>query len=266
VNPHTDSCLGDGVSLDHLAVVMPAYNEAAGITGFLREVHASLVPLARRLEIIVVDDRSTDATADVLRALDGELPGLSVVTADVNRGHGPTALTAYRAGLERHPDLILHVDGDGQFDGSDLARVVSAAVATGADVVHGVRVGRTDPWFRRTLTACVGVLIALAAGRRIPDVNTPLRSYRPSVLEVLIAAVPPDAQVPHVHFSLAEVRRGYDVRYVRVRSQPRRGGDEQGTMWGIETQRAPLLPPKRLREFTRTAVIELWRVSLRPGR
>lgn len=266
MNPHTDSCLGDGVSLDHLAVVMPAYNEAAGITGFIREVHASLSPLAERLEIVIVDDRSTDATADVLAALGHELPGVTVITADVNRGHGPTALAAYRAGLERHPDLVLHVDGDGQFCGDDLARVVSATVSTGADVVHGVRVGRTDPWFRRALTACVGVLIALVAGRRIPDVNTPLRSYRPSVLAALVAAVPPDAQVPHVHFSLAEVRRGYDVRYVRVRSQPRRGGDEQGTMWGVDTQRAPILPPKRLRSFTRTAAVELWRVSLRPGR
>lgn len=253
------------MSLGHLAVVMPAYNEAAGITGFIREVHASLSSLAKRLDIVVVDDRSTDATAEVLTALRDELPGLTVITADVNRGHGPTALAAYRDGLERHPDLVLHVDGDGQFSGDDLARVVSAAVATDADVVHGVRLARTDPWFRRALTGCVGMVIALAAGSRIPDVNTPLRAYRPAALEALLATVPADAQVPHVHFSLAEVRRGYRVRYVRVTSQPRRGGDEQGTMWGV-ADRAPLLPPKRLRQFIRSAAVELWRVSLKPGR
>ncbi|WP_173922345.1 glycosyltransferase family 2 protein [Agromyces sp. Marseille-P2726] len=252
--------------LNHLAVVMPAYNEAAGIPGFVSEVHDSLTPLAELLEIVVIDDRSTDATAGVLRALAKELPGITVVTAEANRGHGATALAAYRAGLERHPDLIVHVDGDGQFTGADLARVVAAAVDTNADVVHGVRVGRSDPWFRRVLTAIVGGLVAVVAGRRIPDVNTPLRAYRPEALEALVASVPVEASVPHVHFSLAEVRRGCRVRYVRVRSLPRRGGDEQGTMWGAAPHRPPLLPPKRLRQFVRGAAVELWSVSLKPRR
>lgn len=251
--------------LNHLAVVMPAYNEAAGIPSFVREVHESLAPLAERLDIIVVDDRSTDATAAVLGALAKKLPGLSVITADANRGHGPTALAAYRAGLERHPDLIVHVDGDGQFTGTDLARAVSAAVGTGADVVHGVRVGRADPWFRRMLTACVGTLAMVAVGRRIPDVNTPLRVYRPATLEALVESVPVEASVPHVHFSLAEARRSDVVRYLRVASLPRRGGQEQGTMWGAAPQHAPRLPPKRLRQFTRRAAVELWQVSLRPA-
>ncbi len=252
--------------LNHLAVVMPAYNEAAGIPGFVSEVHDSLAPLAERLDIVVVDDRSTDATAGVLRALVKEVPGLTVITAEQNRGHGATALAAYRAGLEMHPDLVLHVDGDGQFTGDDLGRVVNAAVDTGADVVHGVRVGRSDPWFRRALTALVGGLVALLVGRRIPDVNTPLRAYRPVVLESLVSSVPAEASVPHVHFSVAEVRRGYLVRYVRVQSLPRRGGDEQGTMWGAAPRRAPLLPPKRLRRFVRGAAVEVWQVSLKPGR
>ena len=138
--------------LNHLAVVMPAYNEAVGIPGFVRELHASLAPLAERLDIVVVDDRSTDATAEVLTELASELPGLHVITAEQNRGHGPTALAAYRAGLELEPDLLVHVDGDGQFHGADLARLVNAALDTDADVVHGVRTGRTDPWFRRVLT------------------------------------------------------------------------------------------------------------------
>ena len=254
--------------LNHLAVVMPAYNEAVGIPGFVREVHTSLAPLAERLDIVVVNDRSTDATAEVLTELSAEMPGLRVITAEQNRGHGPTALAAYRAGLGLEPDLLVHVDGDGQFHGDDLARLVTATVDTGADVVHGVRTGRTDPWFRRALTGFVGALVAVAARRRIPDVNTPLRAYRPAVLRTLIAAVPEHAHVPHVHFSLAEARRGYAVRYLRVASLPRRGGDEQGTMWSESgaPKRQPLLPPKRLREFIRKAAVELWQVSLKPGR
>ena len=251
------------LDLDRLAVVMPAYNEAEGLPGFLEELHRALSPLARRLDLVVVDDRSTDATAEVVRGQAARLPGLTVIEAETNRGHGPTALAAYRAGLALEPDLIVHVDGDGQFHGIDLARAVRAAVATDADVVHGVRRGRDDPWFRRLLTAMVGVVVAVAAGQGVPDVNTPLRVYKPARLAELLELVPDDALVPHVHFSIAECRRGFRVRYVEVASLPRRGSNQTGTMWGVE--RRPKLPPKRLRRFAREAAAELWQVSLRPG-
>ena len=243
----------------HLVVVMPAYNEAEGIAGFIDELRESLTPLTEDLTVVVADDRSTDDTAQVAAALDD----VRVETQAANRGHGPTALAAYRAGLALDPDAIVHVDGDGQFLGEDLAAVALALARTGADVVHGVRGGRTDPWFRRALTAAVRVLVAAAAGRGIPDVNTPLRAYRPSVARALVAAVPENALVPHVHFSLAEVRAGYRVRYVCVRSIPRRGASATGTMWGRASRIA--LPPRRLRAFARDALRETWTWSLRPG-
>lgn len=250
------------VSTDHVVVVMPAFNEADGIGDFIAELHRHLAPLASHLEIIVADDRSTDATASVVDAL--ALPGVRAITQPRNRGHGPTALAAYRAGLETGAALIVHVDGDGQFRGEDLARVVAAAESTGADVVHGIRRGRTDPWFRRALTNALRVVAAPASGRAIPDINTPLRAYRPGPLTVLLDAIGADAEVPHVHFSLAEARGGFDVRYLAVRSLPRRGASETGTMWGTAAAQ-PLLPPKRLRRFVGRALVELWQLSLRPS-
>ncbi|WP_424936231.1 MULTISPECIES: glycosyltransferase family 2 protein [Bacteria] len=243
----------------HLVVVMPAYNEAEGIVGFVDELRETLLPLTKDLTVVVADDRSTDDTAQILSSFDG----VRVETQPANRGHGPTALAAYRAGLALAPDAIVHVDGDGQFLGEEIAAVALALADTGADVVHGVRGGRTDPWFRRALTAAVRVLVAAAAGRGVPDVNTPLRAYRPAVARALVDAVPRDALVPHVHFSLAEVRAGYRVRYVRVRSIPRRGASATGTMWGRASRIA--LPPRRLRAFARDALREAWTWSLRPG-
>jgi dolichol-phosphate mannosyltransferase len=251
------------VLLRHLAVVMPAHNEVEGLPIFLAEIREHVAPLAERVSIVVVDDLSTDATADVLAGIQASWPGLTVITSPVNRGHGPTALAAYRAGLTLRPDAIVHVDGDGQFEGQDFPPLIRALDS--ADVVHGVRQHRTDPWFRKVLTACVGLVIALATGRRIPDVNTPLRAYRPAVIARLVELLPEDSLVPHVHFSLAESRLGYRVAYVRVRSIPRRGSVANGTMWG-ELPKQPLLPPPRLRAFSRRAALELWRYSLRPRR
>ena len=154
----------------------------------------------------------------------------------------------------------MHVDGDGQFAGEDFRAVLSAL--TDADVVHGVRRGRTDPWYRRTLTRSVQLLVRATSGADVPDVNTPLRAYRPVALEALLAAVPADAMVPHVHFSLAEARSGFRVRHVDVRSLPRRGSSSEGTMW---TTKTPRLPPRRLRSFARDALGEVWRLSLSPN-
>lgn len=247
------------MTIPHLAIVMPAYNEVEGIGGFVDEIREAVAPLADRVSFHIADDRSTDGTASAF-------DGVSDATVEVqpqNRGHGPTALAAYRAGLAADPDVLVHVDGDGQFYGSDFARLISALLREDADVVHGVRDGRTDPWYRQTLTAAVGALIAVTAGRRIPDVNTPLRAYRPAALRVLIDALPADASVPHVHFSLAEARAGFRVRYLRVASIPRRGSSTVGTMWGRASRVS--LPPKRLRQFVRSALSEAWTLSLRPS-
>ncbi|WP_193598098.1 glycosyltransferase family 2 protein [Microbacterium sp. YJN-G] len=245
--------------VSHLVIVMPAYNEAEGIRGFIDEIREHVAPLAARVTFVVADDRSTDDTAGALAGLED----VRVQIQPANRGHGPTALAAYRAGLDLQPDLLVHVDGDGQFLGPDFARAISAAVSTGSDVVHGVRHSRADPWYRRVLTAGVGALVTLTAGRRVPDVNTPLRVYRPAALRSLVDAVPAGTLVPHVHFSLAEARAGLAVRYVGVRSIPRRGASAAGTMWGSGVKVA--LPPARLRRFAIAALGELWRLSLRPG-
>ncbi|GAB2518796.1 glycosyltransferase family 2 protein [Paramicrobacterium agarici] len=248
----------------HVAIVMPAYNEADGLEGFLTEIVAHVAPVTEKLSIVVVNDRSTDETADVLGRLGHTMPELVGITSVRNQGHGPTALAAYRAGLELEPDVLIHVDGDGQFLGKDFPRVIRAHEDLRADVLHGVRRGRTDPWYRKAITAMVGAIVGAVVGSRVPDVNTPLRVYRPAALRFLLALVPADSKVPHVHFSLAEKRSGMRVAYARVRSMPRRGDSEHGTMWGKQSG-VPVLPPKRLRAFIMAAAREVWSVSLRPG-
>jgi dolichol-phosphate mannosyltransferase len=245
-----------------IVVTMPAYNEEEGIAGFLAEIAQSLSSPDRTVQFVVVDDHSTDGTVAALRAT--TLPAgeaLTVVPRAVNRGHGPTALAAYRAALDLQPDLILHVDGDGQVLGPDFVRVVQAAIEANADVVHGVRTGRTDPWFRKALSRLTRMLVQAAAGRRITDVNTPLRAYHPEIIADLLAAIPTDALVPHVHFSILEGRRKLRVTEVPVTSIERRGSVASGTMWGPMRQ-TPKLPPKRLVSFAWRAFWEVIRVDL----
>ncbi len=239
----------------HVAVVIPAYNEAEGLPAFLAEIRASFAACEIPVTLIVVDDASTDDTSRAVGTL------AYVMRAPRNRGHGPTALAAYAEGLKSGARVIVHVDGDGQFHGEDIALVARAIDDGVSEVVHGVRRGRTDPWFRRGLSVLVRFAVLLLCGRSVPDVNTPLRAYRPDALRRLIDGVPEGALVPHVHFSIAEARDRLPVRYVAVASIPRRGAAAQGTMWGTGRARV-VFPPRRLIRFARLALAELWRVDV----
>ncbi|QNA91981.1 hypothetical protein [Microbacterium sp. Se63.02b] len=128
--------------------------------------------------------------------------------------------------------------------------------------MHGVRDGRSDPWYRKVLTGAVGLLIAVSAGRRIPDVNTPMRAYRPDTLRLLV-----DAIGRRVRAACALLPRRGARRLHRPlsagRQHPRRGASTTGTMWGRGN--AVSLPPKRLRRFVRLALLEAWSLSLKPS-
>ena len=244
-----------------VAVVMPAFNEEDGISGFISEVLACLDTPAYDVSVWIADDRSTDRTAKVVDEMSDSR--VTVSTMPVNRGHGPTALSAYRLGLESGADVIVHVDGDGQFRGDDIRAVVDILVRHDLDLVQGVRQNRTDPWFRKVLTGTLRVTASTVVRKPLPDINTPLRAYRSPIARELTNALPPDALVPHVHFTLAEARWGIRVGHLKVESIPRRGGVETGTMWGSQPAR-PKLPPRKLIAFSTRAAFEAWRLTLAP--
>jgi undecaprenyl-phosphate 4-deoxy-4-formamido-L-arabinose transferase len=251
----------------HVAVVMPAYNEAESLKEFVPEVVRAVSALADHVSVIVVDDCSSDSTSSVLSALhvpDGA--SISSLRNPVNLGHGPSALRAYAAGVDSGADWIVHVDGDGQFVGDDVAAVLRQLELTPS--AHGLRRHRADPWYRKVATLLVFTGASALAGGRVPDVNTPLRAYQRPTLERLLANTPPSALVPHVHFSILERRWRLPVTHVRVRHVARRGRSAEGSMWGGAVV-IPKLPPRRLLVFIGRAACEIWRYQVLradPGR
>ncbi|MCD2188471.1 glycosyltransferase family 2 protein [Actinomycetospora soli] len=109
-------------------VVLPALNEAESIAPVIAEVR-SHQPAA---DVLVVDDGSTDRTADVARAA-----GARVMSLPFNLGVGGAMRAAYRFAYEEGYDCVVQVDADGQHDPSDIGRLREALV--GADVVIGAR-------------------------------------------------------------------------------------------------------------------------------
>jgi len=105
-------------SLD-LCIVMPAWNEEEGIGLFLKEIESNLLDIG--LKFVVVDDKSTDKTVQVVEQLANNGMNITLIKNSINLGHGPSTLLALKAGLESGASTILAIDGDGQFLGTDLA-------------------------------------------------------------------------------------------------------------------------------------------------
>ena len=160
-----------------LSVVVPCFNEEGNVA----RVIAQAAEVGRRhtsdLEIVVVDDGSTDDTASVLRSLKAETPELRVVEHARNRGYG----AAVRSGLDRASmDYVFLTDGDGQFDLEELPSAMG--LLSEHDVVAGYRENRQDGWWRglwgRTWTA----LVNRALGLRVRDANCAFKLVPQSLL------------------------------------------------------------------------------------
>lgn len=128
------------VSTPSISCVIPAFNESASLDATLTTLLATLRGLFQRIEVIVVDDGSTDATADIVQRLAGRNPEL--VLLRLSRNFGKEA--ALTAGMEAAGgDLVLFVDADGQHPTALVAPMLQGW-RDGADVVYGVRRVRQD--------------------------------------------------------------------------------------------------------------------------
>lgn len=236
-----------------IAVAIPAYNEAEGIAGFVQEIDRALAPHVRSLHIVVVDDASTDRSLDVLDGVRPQLGGtLEIHSNPVNRGHGPSVLRAYRRALERSPDYVLQVDGDGQFLGSDLRRMLVLLIDD-AHAVSGVRRFRQDPWFRMAMTRLLRTYVRFSFGVNARDPNCPLRGYEAPLLRDLLLALPDECLIPNLYLTVLAARRGLALLEVDVSHRVRRGSSLIGSTWGRGLA-SPI--PLRLVRFSLAALRE----------
>jgi dolichyl-phosphate beta-glucosyltransferase len=140
-----------------LSVVVPAYNEAAGIAATLRSLHATLDGLGLEREILVVDNASTDGTADLVTGF-GD-PAVRVLRNATNLGKGASLR---RGMLEAEGVLRLHCDADCGPSVQALGRMVALSedydVVVGSRLAPGADVGRRQPVRRRIAGRSFGLL------------------------------------------------------------------------------------------------------------
>jgi len=193
-----------------LSVVIPAYNEAAGIRAVLSRICADY-PDA---EIIVVDDGSTDGTGDQLAGLP-----VHVIRSPYNKGNGASVKTGIR---NAHGDYVLLLDADGQQNPADIDKLLEH---TGVyDLIVGARTKTSQQNAVRALgNGALEAMASYLAGTTIPDLTSGFRIFRRAVIMEFIHLLPNRYSYPTTS-TLAFLKAGYNVTFVPIVANKRQGG------------------------------------------
>jgi hypothetical protein len=208
-----------------VAIVIAAYNEAAGLPNVLSSIPARVCDLPT--DVIVVDDHSADATAQVA----SQRQGVYVVRCPVNRGQGAALRLGYRIARDHGARYLITTDADGQYDTADLPVVLAPLLDGRADFVTGSRrLGHqhTDDRFRRAGVYVFALICSAFTGQWFTDTSFGLRAMRADVTADVTLNQP---QYQSSELLLGVLSHGYRVAEVpgtmhkRAEGSTKKGGN-----------------------------------------
>jgi glycosyltransferase involved in cell wall biosynthesis len=202
--------------------IVPAFNEEGSLGTVLEEIHAS----DPELEVVVVNDGSTDGTARVAAAA-----GVAIVNLPFNLGIGGAVQTGYQYALEHGFELAIQVDADGQHDPSEIGLVIQPILEGRADLVVGTRFV-TGGGYRGTRIRRVGIhlfaaVVSLLVRQRVSDTTSGFRAVNRKALRLFAADYPHD--YPEVESIVLLSRHHLRMLEVPVQMRVRESGNSSIT-------------------------------------
>lgn len=200
-------------------VIVPAYNEEESILEVVRDLHES----APFVDVLVVNDGSTDETSRILKA-----NGINHVDLIKNLGIGGAVQTGYKYALQNDYDIAVQFDGDGQHSAKYIAELIKPIEEGRADLVVGSRFKGDTEGFKSSAMRRLGInilsaFLKLASTNKIEDVTSGFRATDRKVIELFASYYPDDYPEPEALALVA--RKGLRVAEVPVSMNERLGGE-----------------------------------------
>jgi glycosyltransferase involved in cell wall biosynthesis len=194
------------------SVIVPAFNESGAVGPLITGLRAA----AEWLEILVVDDGSSDGTA-----AEAERAGARVIRHPYNKGNGAAGKTGLR---QAAGEFILIVDADGQHPPADALKLVARLDVY--DLIVGARSpGSQANWMRRGGNAVLNWIASYLANRPIPDLTSGFRAARRDCLLEFLHLLPNGFSTPTTT-TLAFLKAGYSVAFEPIEARRREGASK----------------------------------------
>jgi dolichol-phosphate mannosyltransferase len=198
-----------------ISVVIPTYNERESLVTLHEEIRASAAAADLDLEVLFVDDGSTDGSWSIIADLARKDPLVRGFRFRRNFGKAAALSAGFRAAAG---DLILTLDADLQDDPAEIPRFL-AEMDRGLDVVSGWKKRRLDPWHKVWPSRVFNGMVSWLTGVRLHDHNCGMKCYRAEVFrEVRLYGE------LHRFIPVLAAARGFRVGELVIKHRPRRFG------------------------------------------
>lgn len=194
----------------NVSIVIPAKNEASNLDRLLPKIVAQY----GGAEIIVVDDASTDETAQVCRRY-----SVISIRHPYSLGNGAAIKSGFRRATR---EIVVFIDGDGQHDPADIKKLLSM-LEQGFDMAVGARVaGSHTNWWRRAANVTYNWLASWMVNRSIPDLTSGLRAAYAAKFREFLHLLPNGFSYPTT-ITMSFLRAGYPVGFIDIAAHKREG-------------------------------------------
>jgi glycosyltransferase involved in cell wall biosynthesis len=164
-----------------LSIFFPAYNDSGTIASLVITALRTARKLTPDHEVIVINDGSKDATADILDELASIYPQVRVVHHEKNRGYGGALRSGFATASR---ELVFYTDGDAQYDPAEMEALWRRFDGS-VDLVNGYKISRSDPLHRILIGRVYHHTVKLMFGLTVRDVDCDFRMMRRSIFDTV---------------------------------------------------------------------------------
>lgn len=200
--------------MERVSIIIPAYNEQEGIGRVLDDIMETMGKGGIEHEVIVVDDGSTDGTAEI-----AQRKGAKVIRHVLNKGYGAALKTGIR---HAQYDAIVITDADGTYPSEEIPKLVNCIGEY--DMVVGARTGEVVhiPLLRKPAKWILAKLANYLANMEIPDLNSGLRVMKKEIVMDFLRMLPSGFSFTTT-ITLAMITNDYNVKYIPINYYRRLG-------------------------------------------
>lgn len=208
--------------IETLSVFFPFWNEEGNVEPVVEKAIAVVKKIAKKWEILIIDDGSTDKTFARAKKLENKYPQVRVITHKPNRGYG----AALKEGFSHAKyEFIVFTDGDGQFNFAEVDKFL--ALRKKFDVVIGFRKKRNDTFLRFILMKMLKVWDFLFFGIHFKDIDCGFKMFRKTAVDAISPLRSEGAMITTEILTKAK-RKGLKIGEVEVNHYPRSHGEQSG--------------------------------------